>query len=90
MSVVAVSRLDVGIARHTATHLGGPERAGLADDQLVAEPLMVPLAVVVCHERIEGAEQPTFSEEDGAVETLLADGAHKSFRVGGAAGRGAR
>jgi hypothetical protein len=43
---------------------------------------MGPLPVVVCHERIEGAERPTFSEEDEAVETLLADRAHKSFRVG--------
>jgi hypothetical protein len=30
----------------TATHLGVPERAGLADDQLVAEPLMVPLCLL--------------------------------------------
>jgi hypothetical protein len=43
---------------------------------------MVRLPVVVCHERIEGVEQPTFSEKDEAVETLLADGAHKPFRVG--------
>jgi hypothetical protein len=32
---------------------------------------MVPLPVVVCHERIEGAEQPTFSEEDEAVDPVL-------------------
>ena len=42
----------------TATHAGAPERAGLGHDQLVAEPLMVALPVVVRHELVEGAEQP--------------------------------
>src|SRR5213596_3856770 len=42
-----------------ATHVGAPERADLWCDQLVAEPLMVPLPMVVRHELVDGAEQPT-------------------------------
>src|SRR2546425_8653100 len=45
-----------------ATHVGAPERADLWCDQLVAEPLMVPLPMVVRHELVDGAEQPTFPE----------------------------
>ena len=37
----------------TATHAGAPERAGLGHNQLVAEPLMVSLQMVVCHELVE-------------------------------------
>jgi hypothetical protein len=37
---------------------------------------MVPLPVVVRHELVEGAEQPTFPEEDQTIETLLAYRAH--------------
>src|SRR5439155_26532449 len=65
-----------------AANLGAPERAGLWRDQLVAEPLMVSLPVVVRQELVEGAEQATFPEEDQAVETLLADRAPEPFRVG--------
>jgi hypothetical protein len=43
---------------------------------------MVPLPVVVRHELVEGAEEPTLPEEDQAVQTLLADRADEPFRVG--------
>jgi hypothetical protein len=46
---------------------------GLGRDQLVAEPLMVPLPMVVSHELVEGAEQPALSEHDETIETLLPD-----------------
>lgn len=36
-----------------ATHVGGRGKAGLGRDQLVAEPLMVSLPVVVCDELVE-------------------------------------
>jgi hypothetical protein len=48
----------------TATNVGAPERTGLGRDQLVAEPLMVPLPVVVRPEVVEGAEQPPLSKQD--------------------------
>jgi len=70
-----------------ATHVGAPERADLWCDQLVAEPLMVPLPMVVRHELVDGAEQPTFPEEDQAVETLRPDRAHEALRVGVGIGR---
>jgi len=47
----------------TATHVGAPEGASLGCDQLVAEPLMVPLPMGVRHELAEGVEQVTFPEE---------------------------
>jgi hypothetical protein len=53
----------------TATNGGAPEGAALGRDQLVAEPLMVPLPMVVRHELIEGAEQATLAEEDEVVQT---------------------
>jgi hypothetical protein len=43
---------------------------------------MVPLPVVVSHELVEGAEEPTLPDEEQAVETLLSDRAHEAFRVG--------
>src|SRR5437867_10757201 len=70
-----------------ATHVGAPERADLWCDQLVAEPLMVPLPMVVRHELVDGAEQPTFPEEDQAVQTLRPDRAHEALRVGVGIGR---
>ena len=42
---------------------------------------MVPLPMVVRHE-LEGAEQPTFPEENQAVEALRADRAHEALRIG--------
>src|SRR5438034_4237826 len=70
-----------------ATHVGAPGTADLWCDQLVAEPLMVPLPMVVRHELVDGAEQPTFPEEDQAVETLRPDRAQEALRVGVGIGR---
>ncbi len=57
----------------TNVNVGAPERAGLGRDQVVAEPLMVPLPVVVRHELVEHAQQAPFPEENQAVQTLLAN-----------------
>src|SRR2546426_6878843 len=65
-----------------ATNVGAPERAGPWRDQVVAEPLMVPLPVVVRHELVEHAQQAPFPEENQAVQTLLANRAHEPLRVG--------
>src|SRR5213076_599927 len=46
-----------------------------------------PLPVVVRHELVDGAEQPTFPEEDQAVETFRPDRAHEVLRVGVGIGR---
>jgi hypothetical protein len=43
---------------------------------------MVPLAMVVREELMEGPEEPTLPEEDQAIETLLSDGAHEALGVG--------
>jgi hypothetical protein len=42
---------------------------------------MVPLPMVVRHELVQGAEEPTLPEEDQALETLLADRAHEPLRA---------
>ena len=55
----------------SAADLGPAARRDFRDDQRIAESLMVPLPMVVRHELVEGAEQPTLPEEDQAVETLL-------------------
>jgi predicted RNA binding protein YcfA (HicA-like mRNA interferase family) len=47
-----------------ATYVNAPEWASLGRDQLIAEPLMVPLPMVVRHDLVEGAEQATFPEEE--------------------------
>jgi hypothetical protein len=39
---------------------------------------MVPLPMVVRHERVQGMEQPALSKQDEAIETLLSDGAHEA------------
>src|SRR5947199_9938169 len=64
-----------------ATNVGAPERAGPWRDQVVAEPLMVPLPMVVRYELVEDADQAPFPEENQAVETLHAKRAHEPFRV---------
>ena len=51
-------------------------------DQRIPEPLMVSLPVVVCHELVEGAEQPPLPKQDQTIETLFADRPHESIRVG--------
>jgi hypothetical protein len=56
-----------------ATNMGTCERAGLWRDQVIAEPLMVPLPVVVRHELVEHSDQAPFPEENQAIETLLAN-----------------
>jgi hypothetical protein len=43
---------------------------------------MVSLQMVVCHELVEDAEEPTFPEQDQAVQTLLPDRAYEALRVG--------
>ena len=50
-------------------------------DQVIAEPLMVSLPMVVGHELAEDADQAPFPEKNQAVETLLANRAHEPFRV---------
>ena len=54
----------------SAADLGPARGRGGRGDQLIPEPLMVPLPVVVRHELVEGAEEPTLPEEDQAVEAL--------------------
>jgi len=66
-----------------ATKVGaGADAAMFGRDQLVAEALVVPLAVVVRHELVEDATQAPFSEEDEPIETLFANRAHEPLRVG--------
>ena len=65
-----------------ATNVSAIARERLWRDQVVAEPLMVPLPMVVRYELVEDADQAPFPEENQAVETLLANRAHEPFRVG--------
>jgi hypothetical protein len=65
-----------------ATNASAIARERFRRDQVVAEPLMVPLPMVVGHELVEDADQAPFPEENQAVETLLANRTHEPFRVG--------
>jgi hypothetical protein len=62
--------------------LGPASGRGGRGDQRIPEPLMVSLPVIVRHELVEGAEQPTLPKQDQAVETLFSDRAHEPFCVG--------
>jgi hypothetical protein len=50
-------------------------------DQLVAQPLMVSFAIVVCHELGEGSPQVPFTEGDHAIEAFLLDRTHEPLRM---------
>jgi hypothetical protein len=56
-----------------ATNVGARERARFWCDQGVAEPLMIPLPVVVRHELVEHSDQAPFLEENQAIEALAAN-----------------
>ena len=51
-------------------------------DQFVAEPLMVPLFVIVDHEITNDSPKMSLTQGNDAVETLLLDGVHESLSVG--------
>jgi len=65
-----------------ATNVSAIARERCWRDQVVAEPLMVPLPMVVRYELVEDADQAPFPEENQAIETLLANRAYEPFRVG--------
>jgi hypothetical protein len=65
-----------------ATNVSAIARERFWHDQVIAEPLMVPLPMVVGHELVEDADQAPFPEENQAIETLLANRAYEPFRVG--------
>src|SRR5438094_2856256 len=65
-----------------ATNVSAIARERFWRDQVVPEPLMIPLSMVVGHELVEDTDQAPFPEENQAVETLLANRAHEPFRVG--------
>jgi hypothetical protein len=54
----------------------------LWDDQLVAESLMVPLAMIVRHKLIDDVAQTSLAEENHPIETLFADRPYEPLRVG--------
>ena len=56
---------------------GSPERL----NQFVADALMVPLTVVVRHEICNRATKMALPQQDHALEALLLDRPHESFRV---------
>ena len=65
-----------------ATNVSAIARKRFWRDQVVPEPLMIPLSMVVGYELVEDTDQAPFPEENQAVETLLANRAHEPFRVG--------
>ena len=54
-----------------AANLGARAPARFRCDQVVAEPLMVALPVVVRYELVEHSDQAPFAEKNQAIETLL-------------------
>ena len=51
-------------------------------DQHVAQPLVVPFAMVMRHELGERPSKVAFTERDDAIEAFLPDRAHKPLAVG--------
>jgi hypothetical protein len=54
----------------------------LSLDQLIAESLMIPLAVIVHHKLVDDVAQTSLAEDNHAIQTLCADRAYEPFRVG--------
>ena len=50
-------------------------------DQLVRESLVIPLAMIVRREFVEGPTKMPFAERSDAIQTLLRDGAHEPLRL---------
>ena len=51
-------------------------------EQLVVQPLVVSLAMVVLDVLMNYQVQVAFTQQDDSVETLFFDGSHEPFRVG--------
>ncbi len=51
-------------------------------EQLVVEPLVVSLAMVVLDVLVNYQVQVAFTQQDDSAETLFLDGPHEPFRVG--------
>jgi hypothetical protein len=51
-------------------------------DQLVVEPLMIALCVIMGQESNYGSTQRPLPKKDQAMEALVLQGAHKTFDVG--------
>ena len=71
----------------TAVHIGG---AAPVIDQLVSEPLMIPLDVVVLHVLLHRVAQMTFAQRDNLGQALGLDRLDESFRIGVQVRAGAR
>src|SRR5690242_20898515 len=54
----------------------------LRRDQLIAESLVIPLAVVVRHKLVDESAQTSLAEEDHSIETFFTERAHEPLRVG--------
>jgi hypothetical protein len=57
-------------------------RNSLGRYQSVANSLMIPLQVVMCHELPDRLPQRTLAKEDQSIQARLLDGPHKAFRMG--------
>ena len=58
------------------------EVAGFWTDELVSQPLMVALVVIMSNEVLNGLPQRLLAEEDHAIQAGLLDAAYKSLRIG--------
>ena len=56
--------------------------AGRGVDEIVVDPLMTPLSIVVLEEARDGAVQGSLAEESEVAEALILDGLHPALRVG--------
>jgi hypothetical protein len=65
-----------------APKVGADWPAGYWHDQPVAEPLLVPLPVVVRRELVERTDEAPFAEQDQSVQALLTNRPHEPLRVG--------
>jgi hypothetical protein len=62
-----------------------PRRAPL--DKLILEALVIPLAMVVIDEFLEGASKVALAEGHHPIEALVLDGSHEPFGIGVRIGR---
>src|SRR5262252_7265346 len=93
-SVPYLRRLSDGLSRRSGVVVQQPTEtllpANATDavprtstlNQLVAQPLMIPLAMIVRDILGDGSSQMALAERNQAIETFFFDRAHEAFRVG--------
>lgn len=62
-------------------------QTSLGSNEAVAEPLVIPFLMVMCHELPDRLPQPGLPEKDQSIQARFLDCPHKAFRMGIQVGR---